>query len=186
MSAMGTQISPRRYSVFSHRSVTSEDMTLLKRDIFVKRWLLEAAGNNSHKMVEMLKDQPSVAIEKDPFSGFTALHWAAKNGNTEMVKCLITTYGVDVDGKSHGGYTALHLASKYRRPNTCNVLVNQLGANLHIRDNYGRHSSYYTIQHDHVHRQQYTEKAKKTSLNLKKSSQSSLQLPRFMLLDGLY
>ena len=161
-------------------------MSLLKRDVFVKRWLLEAAGNNSQKMAEMLTDQPSVAIEKDPFSGFTALHWAAKNGNTDMVKCLITKYGVNVDGKSHGGYTALHLASKYRRPNTCKVLVNQLGANIHIRDNYGRNANYYTIKQNYVLRQQYSTKAKKTSLNLKKSSQSPLQLPRFMSLDGLY
>jgi ankyrin repeat protein len=160
-------------------------MSLLKRDIFVRRWLLEAAGNNLQKMTEMLKDQPSVAIEKDPFSGFTALHWAAKNGNTAMVKCLVTIYGVNVDGKSHGGYTALHLASKYRRPNTCKALVNELDANLNIRDNYGRTANYYTIKQNYVHRKQYVSKAKTTSISVKKSSQSPLQLPRFMSLDGL-
>ena len=107
----------RRCSVFSLRSITSDDISFQKRSIFIKNWLLESARNNSERMREILKEQPSVAIEKDPFSGYTALHWAAKHGNIEIMKCLVKTYGVNVNDKSHGGYTALHLSTKYRRTN---------------------------------------------------------------------
>ena len=122
----------RRCSVFSYRSITSDDINFQKRSIFIKNWLLRSARNDSEKMREILRDQPSVATEKDPYSGYTALHWAAKHGNTDIIRSLIRVYGVNVNEKTHGGYTALHLASKYCRKDTCKVLVSDLGANINI------------------------------------------------------
>ena len=175
----------RRCSVFSYRSITSDDINFQKRSIFIKNWLLQSARNDSEKMREILRDQPSVATEKDPYSGYTALHWAAKHGNTDMMRSLIRVYGVNVNEKTHGGYTALHLASKYCRKETCKVLVSDLGANINIRDNDGKKPNYYTIkQNDSIHRQQYVMTEKKTSYASKKNSQSSLQLPRFASLDA--
>ena len=174
----------RRCSVFSHRSITSDDINFQKRSIFIKNWLLQSARNDSEKMRQILREQPSVATEKDPFSGYTALHWAAKHGNMELIKCLVKNYGVDVNETTHGGYTALHLASKYRRINTCKVLVTDLGANINLRDNYGKKPNYYTMkQTDSIQRQQYVMTERKTSYTPKKSSQSSLQVSRFTSLD---
>ena len=175
----------RRYSVFSQRSITSDDISFQKRSIYIKNWLLESARNDCEKMLAILQDQPSVAKEKDPFSGYTALHWAAKHGNIEIMKRLVKEYGVNVNEKSHGGYTALHIASKYRQTNTSKVLVSDLGANINIRDNYGRKPNYYTLkQNDNIHRQQYITKERKQSYSSKKASQSSLQIPRFTSLDS--
>ena len=175
----------RRCSVFSYRSITSDDINFQKRSIYVKNWLLQSARNDSAKMCEILREQPSVATEKDPYSGYTALHWAAKHGNTEVIRSLVKVYGVNVNEKTHGGYTALHLASKYCRKETCKVLVSDLGANINIRDNYGKKPNYYTIkQNDSIYRQQYVMTQKKAaSYASKKSSQSSLQISRFTSLD---
>ena len=174
----------RRCSVFSYRSITSDDINFQKRSIFIKNWLLQSARNDSEKMREILREQPNVATEKDPYSGYTALHWAAKHGNTDIIRSLVRVYGVNVNEKTHGGYTALHLASKYCRKDACKVLVSDLGANINIRDNDGKKPNYYTIkQNDCIHRQQYVMTQKKTSYTSKKSSQSSLQLSRFTSLD---
>ena len=184
----------RRCSVFSLRSITSDDISFQKRSIFIKNWLLESARNNSERMREILKEQPSVAIEKDPFSGYTALHWAAKHGNIDIMKCLVKTYGANVNEKSHGGYTALHLSTKYRRINASKFLVNDLGANINIRDNYGKKPNYYTfIRNDITHRQQYVMKTtvdkwkneeKKTSDTWKKAAESSKQIQRYTSLES--
>ena len=183
---MGTPSFSRKCSMINNKRLTSEDLSLLRRDIFVRQWFLEASRNNLQKMAEMLRHQPSLAKEKDPISGFTALHWAAKHGNADMAIGLVKNYGANVHEKSHGGYTALHLASKYRRSSTCKILVNELSANINLRDNYGRKPNYHTIKQSHSYRQQYTESKKKTSLSSRKSSQSSQQLPRFISLDGLH
>ena len=176
---MGTATPNRKYSTFSQKSIATQ----IKRDQFIRQWLSESAKNNSTKMLEMLKDQPCVVKERDPFSGFTALHWAAKHGNSDMVIALIKTYGQDVHEKSHGGYTALHLASKYRHPGTCKILVTDLGANINIRDNYGKKPNYYTIKHDHQIRQQYSVKENKDVLKTQRSLQSNDQITRFISLD---
>ena len=47
---------------------------------------------------------------RDPATGYTGLHWAAKHGNTDIVKLLAGTYELDINVKTRGGYTPLHLA----------------------------------------------------------------------------
>ena len=43
-----------------------------------KAWLLAAAGNNTGVLARLLDTAPELARLADPYTGYTALHWAAK------------------------------------------------------------------------------------------------------------
>ena len=70
---------------------------------------------------------PGLLSLADPYTGYTALHWAAKvetdlivsilllsslsqHDNEALLKRLLQ-YSCDVNQRSHGGYTPLHLAA---------------------------------------------------------------------------
>ena len=150
---MGTATPNRKYSTFSQKSIATQ----IKRDQFIRQWLSESAKNNSTKMLEMMKDQPCVVKEKDPFSGFTALHWAAiqsvkvqtsyrgegpfvpglpyLNLNLEIVKYLIEK-GAKIDAKNDSGEQPIHYAVASGKLETLKLLVEN-GANHNAKDNDG-------------------------------------------------
>ena len=73
---------------------------------------------------------------KDPFLGYTAVHWAAKLGDVDML-ALLAGPELAVNAQSHGGYTPLHLAYLHDRPDAQRKLK-EMGASEVIADNAGR------------------------------------------------
>ena len=94
-----------------------------------KAWLLAAAGNKTGVLGRLLDTAPELAGLADPYTGYTALHWAAKVGpalstlpakltaaaaqhdNAGLVTRLAAGGRADINSQTHGGYTALHLAA---------------------------------------------------------------------------
>ena len=142
-----------------------------------KRWMIEAARDNSPALIEMVKDHPHLASQKDPFTGFTALHWAAKHGNQTMVNVLVESYDVDVNQKSHGGYTALHLAQHYQHTKMCTILVDEFNADANVRDNYGRKPHHYIGKEVQFTKQQYQKREKKLRFVLPHSPKTKTFIP---------
>ncbi|XP_023647327.2 ankyrin repeat domain-containing protein SOWAHA [Paramormyrops kingsleyae] len=106
-------------------------------------WMVRcAAGHWSHVHGLLLQDT-HLARKRDFISGLTALHWAAKSDNHEMLSKIIEIakrggMEVDVNAKTHGGYTPLHVAAIHDRRATMAMLVQEFGANVHLRDNSGK------------------------------------------------
>ncbi|XP_011863134.1 PREDICTED: ankyrin repeat domain-containing protein SOWAHB isoform X2 [Vollenhovia emeryi] len=84
--------------------------------------------------------------DKDPTSGYMALHWGAKHGDENIVKLIAGTYREcikSVNETTNGGYTPLHIAMQFGHENIFNLLVQVYGANQEIRDYSGRKARQY-------------------------------------------
>ncbi|XP_048884177.1 ankyrin repeat domain-containing protein SOWAHA [Brienomyrus brachyistius] len=114
-------------------------------------WMVRcAAGHWSHVHGLLLQDT-HLAKKRDFISGLTALHWAAKSDNHEMLSKIIEIakrggMEVDINAKTHGGYTPLHVAAIHDRRATMAMLVQEFGANVHLRDNSGKKPYHYLHQ----------------------------------------
>eukprot|EP00048_Salpingoeca_helianthica_P008076 m.118225 g.118225 ORF g.118225 m.118225 type:complete len:431 (-) comp14505_c0_seq3:22-1314(-) len=75
-----------------------------------RRWFRAACVADTREMETMLAEHRMAGALHDIFSGYTALHWAAKKGSVSMATLAIQG-GADVTARSHGGYTALHVAA---------------------------------------------------------------------------
>uniref|UniRef100_W5MXC8 Sosondowah ankyrin repeat domain family member Aa n=1 Tax=Lepisosteus oculatus TaxID=7918 RepID=W5MXC8_LEPOC len=106
-------------------------------------WLVKTAAGQWTQAYGLLLRDTSLAGKRDFMSGFTALHWAAKSGNSCMVGKIIEVSKrggteVDVNAKTYGGYTPLHIAAIHGHEQLLATLVQDYGANSHIRDNSGK------------------------------------------------
>uniref|UniRef100_A0A672H036 Sosondowah ankyrin repeat domain family member Aa n=1 Tax=Salarias fasciatus TaxID=181472 RepID=A0A672H036_SALFA len=111
-------------------------------------WLVKCAAGHWGQVYGLLLRDSQLAEKKDFMSGFTALHWAAKYGNSDMLVKIVDVSkkgGVDIDinAKTHGGYTPLHIAAMHDKQYVIAMLVNELGANIGIRDNCGKKAYHY-------------------------------------------
>nr|XP_020455417.1 ankyrin repeat domain-containing protein SOWAHA-like [Monopterus albus] len=111
-------------------------------------WLVKCASGHWSQVYGMLLRDNQLAEKRDFMSGFTALHWMAKCGNSDLLVKLIDLArqgGVDIDinVKTHGGYTPLHIAALHNQEYIMAMLVGEYGANINIRDNYGKKACHY-------------------------------------------
>ncbi|CAM9521532.1 unnamed protein product [Lampetra fluviatilis] len=115
-------------------------------------WIVSAARGDWSNLHGLLLGEPSLALRRDPLTGYTALHWAAKHGKADMVPVLVaaaeSSAGTadDVNVRSHGGYTALHLAAMHGHTDVAKMLVGAYEANVNARDYSGRKPWYYLCQ----------------------------------------
>eukprot|EP00051_Salpingoeca_urceolata_P028375 m.486512 g.486512 ORF g.486512 m.486512 type:complete len:437 (-) comp24465_c0_seq1:76-1386(-) len=75
-----------------------------------RKWIRAAARGDSDAIRLMLKTSPNVNY-RDQFTGYTALHWAAKAGDITMLALICSSSDANVNIRSFGGYTPLHLAA---------------------------------------------------------------------------
>nr|XP_032812140.1 LOW QUALITY PROTEIN: ankyrin repeat domain-containing protein SOWAHB-like [Petromyzon marinus] len=115
-------------------------------------WIVSAAAGDWSNLHGLLLGEPSLALRRDPLTGYTALHWAAKHGKADMVPVLVqaaeSSAGTadDVNVRSHGGYTALHLAAMHGHTDVAKMLVGAYEANVNARDYSGRKPWHYLGQ----------------------------------------
>jgi hypothetical protein len=135
---LGIPSSRRRLST----SVASAD-TFLHLTKTQKEWILAASKNNMYNLKRLLDTEKGIAGTRDPWNGYTALHWAAKHGNQQLVQLLVAEVGMNPNVRSRGGYTPLILAATCNRNFVYQYLVNSCGANPDIRDFSGRKAGQY-------------------------------------------
>uniref|UniRef100_UPI00358F89F4 ankyrin repeat domain-containing protein SOWAHA-like n=1 Tax=Myxine glutinosa TaxID=7769 RepID=UPI00358F89F4 len=107
-----------------------------------QHWLLEVANGHWLSLKDIVKVEPGLCRHRDPVTGYTALHWAAKRGETQAVLQLLNDRSgtpEDVDAPARGtGYTALHLAALHGHLEVLKMLVGAFGANTEVRDHSGK------------------------------------------------
>ena len=102
-----------------------------------QHWLLEVANGRWLSLKDIVIGEPGLRRHRDPVTGYTALHWAAKRGETQAVLQLLNDRSgthEDVDAPARGtGYTALHLAALHGHREVLKMLVGAFGASTEVR-----------------------------------------------------
>ena len=99
------------------------------------QWILAASKNDMFNVKRLFNEEgDAVASTRDPWNGYTALHWAAKHGNQLLVQFLVCEAGLNPDARSRGGYPPLILAACCNRQFAYQYLLNSCGADPDIRD----------------------------------------------------
>uniref|UniRef100_A0A1A9ZQS3 ANK_REP_REGION domain-containing protein n=1 Tax=Glossina pallidipes TaxID=7398 RepID=A0A1A9ZQS3_GLOPL len=111
-----------------------------------KKWIVAMATANYEELAKLASDWPELVKLRDPATGYSALHWAAKHGNEDMVNLIAGTYKADVNGRTNGGYTPLHIAMQFDRSNVFHMLSNDYKANLDLLDWAGNKALDYSKQ----------------------------------------
>uniref|UniRef100_A0A0A1XA40 Ankyrin repeat domain-containing protein SOWAHC n=1 Tax=Zeugodacus cucurbitae TaxID=28588 RepID=A0A0A1XA40_ZEUCU len=99
-----------------------------------KEWIVAMARANYQDLSKLATEYPELVKLHDPFTGYTALHWAAKHGNQDVVKLIAGTHKADVNARTNGGYTPLHISMQFGRADVFELLVNVYKANRDLTD----------------------------------------------------
>ncbi|XP_017880459.2 ankyrin repeat domain-containing protein SOWAHB isoform X5 [Ceratina calcarata] len=116
-----------------------------------REWLVRAAQGDYQALAKLAAEEPRLTRLKDPTSGYTALHWAAKHGDENIVKLIAGTYKdyiKSVNETTNGGYTPLHIAMQFDHENIFNLLVQVYGANQEVRDYSGKKARQYLVSQE--------------------------------------
>ena len=95
-------------------SSTDQDYGYKPLDDKTRAWILAAAKNDETKLRSLVNETPQIVGTRDPSTGYTALHWAAKFGNESMIHLLIGRYRMNCNIRTRGGYTPLMLSAMFR------------------------------------------------------------------------
>ncbi|KAI4874372.1 hypothetical protein NFI96_017456 [Prochilodus magdalenae] len=109
-------------------------------DPIEKEWIYSAACGRLAHLIQLLKQDASLANKKYDFPFQTALHWAAKHGKEDMA-VAIADAGADVNIKA--GYTPLHIAALHGHRHIIDLLITTYGAKENLRDYSGHLASHY-------------------------------------------
>ena len=110
-------------------------------------WILSATRGDYQTLARLARSDSQLVNCRDPATGYTALHWAAKHGHADIVKLLAGSYSQDPDVKTRGGYTPLMLAGMCKRDEVFDLLVKAYNADEDIRDHSGVKGRQYLEQH---------------------------------------
>uniref|UniRef100_A0A1B0FDT6 Uncharacterized protein n=1 Tax=Glossina morsitans morsitans TaxID=37546 RepID=A0A1B0FDT6_GLOMM len=121
-----------------------------------KKWIVAMATANYQELAKLANDWPELVKLRDPFTGYSALHWAAKHGNEDMVNLIAGTYKADVNCRTNGGYTPLHMAMYFDRSNVFHMLSNDYKANIDLLDWAGNKALNYSKQKTSVSASPYS------------------------------
>lgn len=118
---------------YTHVSLSNEE----------RNFLLAITSADYEKVNGMLMENADLASFRDFFSGYTALHHAARRGRKDLIKLLAGKYGCNVNQRTCGGYTPVHLAAINGHEECIELLRKGYGANLHLRDYSGKMPEHY-------------------------------------------
>lgn len=101
---------------------TGDDFKLTATE---RRWIVSSASSDRHTMSRLLADNNKLAARRDPITGLTALHWAAKNGRLDVVQLLLESpRPPPIDCRTReAGHTPLHLAAMHGRHDVIEHLI---------------------------------------------------------------
>jgi len=113
-----------------------------------KKWLFAAVTNNHPSLCKLVLSSPQLLCVADPYTGYTALHWAAKHDNDIFLTLLLDMDGMagntmNINIQSNGGYTPLHMAAINKSHKAFSVLMMDFKADRKIRDNSGKTATSY-------------------------------------------
>lgn len=94
--------------------------------------LEQAAAKGNVSEMRKLLDGGADVNEKEPFSGYTPLHWATDNGHSDAVALLLER-GASVNVQNESGDTPLHVAALFGHKSIIQILVDA-GANLKVKN----------------------------------------------------
>jgi len=106
-------------------------------------WLMAATRADYQTLSRLLVSQPGLVTVREPSTGYTALHWAAKLGSGDIVKLVAGTQALAPDTRSRGGYTPLMLAGQQGKLDVYNLLLTTYRANPDLRDYSGKKAGHY-------------------------------------------
>mmetsp|Transcript_24892 Transcript_24892/g.62512 ORF Transcript_24892/g.62512 Transcript_24892/m.62512 type:complete len:110 (-) Transcript_24892:248-577(-) len=94
-----------------------------------------AAKGDLKKLKQLLKDGAD-PNERDPFSGYTALHWATDGGHLNCVKVLLS-HGCRINEQTEEGDTPLHVAYMFKHKKLIKYLIKS-GADPSLKNDAGQ------------------------------------------------
>ncbi|OQV23232.1 putative Ankyrin repeat domain-containing protein SOWAHC [Hypsibius exemplaris] len=106
-------------------------------------WFVACGKNDMESLKSIIAQEPRLARVRQPGSGWTALHWAARHGNIELALLLVNKYEANLNALSRAGYTSLHVAAQHNRPDIMAVLVTECHADRDAVDYSGKTANFY-------------------------------------------
>jgi hypothetical protein len=92
------------------------------------------AADNPAALLELLKEDPSVAPRQDE-NGYSLVHAAASYNHLDLLRTLVREYNVPVDLRDEDGETALFVVESV---NAAKVLIDELGLDPKIKNDEGQ------------------------------------------------
>jgi ankyrin repeat protein len=96
----------------------------------------QAAAKGDLRKLKTLMREGADPNERDPFSGYTALHWAADGGHVDCVKFLLNK-GCRIDDQTEEGDTPLHVAYMFTHRKLIKYLLKS-GADPTLKNDSGQ------------------------------------------------
>ncbi|XP_077075076.1 ankyrin repeat domain-containing protein SOWAHC [Siphateles boraxobius] len=114
--------------------------TAVALDPLEKEWIFSAASGKLSHLIQLLKQDSSLANKKVKIYIRIPLRWAAKHGKEDMTTVLAEA-GADINTKA--GYTPLHIAALHGHRHIFDLLVRTYGAKENLRDYSGHLAHHY-------------------------------------------
>ena len=107
-----------------------------------KKWFKYSQSCDLSQLKRLLDRDEELVNKKDHFTGFAAIHWAAKNGRVDVITWLYDQKA-EVNIRTNGGYTPLHIATIHKQEGTIHKLINTFDADINSRDYSGKKPRHY-------------------------------------------
>ena len=87
----------RRQSIMRKGGDAENEPAFLTWGKETKGWILAVSKNDLPTVTLMIRKNNPCVLSKDPWNGYTGLHWASKHGNLKMVKLFLEARLIKID-----------------------------------------------------------------------------------------
>nr|XP_047136766.1 ankyrin repeat domain-containing protein SOWAHB isoform X2 [Hydra vulgaris] len=129
---------------FNSRTFKSfhKDKKVAELNKLEKSWFSAAAECDILKLKQYYGNDKDLLNKKDIFTGYAAVHWAAKKGDLDLFLWFLEQKA-DFNLRTNGGYTPLHIAAIQNKENVIRYLIQYCGVDVDLRDYSGRKACNY-------------------------------------------